>query len=197
MICGIDPGHGGDNVGCAGGGLREEQLTLITALAVRDFMLRRDAGVRVILSRELDETVTLAERAARLAAADFVMSLHYDSSDKPDTGALSTYCFPDDEIARQAGLRAESVAPDALKPIKPRCQFVSRDDWTVRAYNVLQHHRPKPALLVEVGFLSNPRHVEFLTAPGGMESIATVLCDALGVGLLGVAGRVANPGGTV
>lgn len=192
MIVGIDPGHGGTNLGCMGSGLQEEQLTLTTALGVRQAMLQRDPNTHVILSREHDESVTLAERARRLVTADFVLCIHYDSAAGPEEGCLGTYAFADDAIARAAGERMEACAPAIIRPKSACVQAVSPDDWTVRAYNVLMHHRPKPALLVEVAFLSNHRHVEWLRGPEAQQDIAQLLCDGIGEGLLGVAKRAAT-----
>lgn len=189
MIVGIDPGHGGTNIGCTGSGLHEEQLTLTTALGIKQAMLQRDPNTVVLLSREHDESVTLAERAHRLVAADFVLCIHYDSADKPEEGCIGTYAFPDDAIARAAGERIEGSAPSVIRPKVVGVQSVSPEDWTVRAYNCLMHHRPKPALLVEVAFLSNHTHAQWLKGPDAQQHIAQLLCDGIGEGLLGVARR--------
>ena len=74
----IDAGHGGDDVGVRGAaGLQEKQLTLDVARRVRAILESR-LGLRVILTREDDKTVTLDERAAAANnnKANLLVSLH-------------------------------------------------------------------------------------------------------------------------
>ncbi|MXY17674.1 MAG: hypothetical protein F4Y57_11920 [Acidobacteria bacterium] len=60
----IDPGHGGDDHGSAGAsGTLEKDITLAIARQLRDAIENR-IGLRVILTRERDETVALDTRAA-------------------------------------------------------------------------------------------------------------------------------------
>lgn len=74
----IDPGHGGDEVGVRGAdGLEEKQLTLDVARRLRG-LVERGLGVRVILTRDEDRTVSIDERAAAAnnGKADLLLSLH-------------------------------------------------------------------------------------------------------------------------
>jgi len=74
----IDPGHGGDEVGVRGAdGLEEKQLTLDVARRLRG-LVERGLGVRVILTRDEDRTVSIDERAAAAnnGKADLLVSLH-------------------------------------------------------------------------------------------------------------------------
>jgi N-acetylmuramoyl-L-alanine amidase len=74
----IDPGHGGDEIGVRGAnGLEERQLTLDVARRLRG-LVERGLGVRVILTRDDDRTVSIDERAAAAnnGKADLLLSLH-------------------------------------------------------------------------------------------------------------------------
>jgi N-acetylmuramoyl-L-alanine amidase len=78
----IDPGHGGDEVGVRGAdGLEEKQLTLDVARRLRSLIESR-LGVRVILTRDDDRTVSIDERAAAAnnGKADLLLSLHANGS---------------------------------------------------------------------------------------------------------------------
>lgn len=179
MRIGIDPGHGGSNVGCAGGGLHEEELTLRTAMGVQRMMINVDSSIQVVLSREHDDTVSLSERAKRLQGCAFIYCLHYDSAAKPEDGAMGTYGFAEDEIANEVGFHLEQSAPIVLRPKTPKMQPVAPADWTSRAYNCLVHHRPTPCLLVELAFLSNPKHTEYLHGPNAMTDLGLLLCSGV------------------
>jgi N-acetylmuramoyl-L-alanine amidase len=78
----IDAGHGGDDAGARGArGAQEKVLTLEVARRLRGLIEMR-LGVRVVLTREEDRTVTLDERAAvaNNSKADLFLSLHLNNS---------------------------------------------------------------------------------------------------------------------
>jgi N-acetylmuramoyl-L-alanine amidase len=84
----IDPGHGGKDPGAGSGAIKEKELTLAIARALRDELLRA-GGVRVALTRGDDRYLFLGERSsiARRLGADLFISIHADSSVAESTGA--------------------------------------------------------------------------------------------------------------
>lgn len=102
----IDAGHGGHDPGASGAGLREKDLVLGLATALRDELVR-EGGIRVALTRGDDRFLVLAERSAvaRALGADLFLSIHADSSGEVDgvTGA-SIYTLSD-EASSQAAAR--------------------------------------------------------------------------------------------
>lgn len=98
----IDPGHGGHDPGASGAGsLKEAQLTLALAQALRDELVRR-ARVRVALTRDSDRFLTLEERSgiARRLNADLFLSIHADAA--PDDGAHGATLYTLSENASDA-----------------------------------------------------------------------------------------------
>jgi N-acetylmuramoyl-L-alanine amidase len=77
----IDPGHGGRDSGALGAGSQEKNVTLATALALRD-RLERTGRYQVVMTRQSDVYVPLEDRVqiARRAGADLFLSLHADSA---------------------------------------------------------------------------------------------------------------------
>lgn len=77
----IDAGHGGHDPGAVRGQLREKDLTLALAMALRDRLLA-EGGIRVALTRSDDRFLALGERSgiARRLQADLFISLHADST---------------------------------------------------------------------------------------------------------------------
>ena len=85
----LNAGHGGSSTGCANGGIVEKNVTLYLARKIRD-NLNRYSNVEVILSRDGDYDMDLAERAmvARDNHADLYISLHInDESSHTSTGS--------------------------------------------------------------------------------------------------------------
>ncbi len=77
----IDAGHGGKDPGAIGAGVKEKDLVLGLAKALRDQLLQ-DGGVRVAMTRSDDRFLVLEERPeiARRLGADLFISIHADSS---------------------------------------------------------------------------------------------------------------------
>lgn len=89
----IDAGHGGRDPGAVGEGIREKDVTLGLALALRDELVRQ-GGVRVALTREDDRSLALADRPgiARQMGADLFVSIHADSAgEKSGVSGASLY----------------------------------------------------------------------------------------------------------
>jgi N-acetylmuramoyl-L-alanine amidase len=94
----IDAGHGGRDPGArsVSGEVAEKDLTLAFARELRDKLVER-GRVRVALTRDSDQYLTLDDRAAvaqRLDAAMFV-SLHMDSAANPLARGASVYSLSD------------------------------------------------------------------------------------------------------
>jgi N-acetylmuramoyl-L-alanine amidase len=110
----IDAGHGGRDPGATSvsGQVREKQLTLVLAQALRDELVKR-GRVRVAMTRDDDRYLALEERAdvaRRLNAAMFV-SIHIDSAANPLARGASVYSLSDvASDAEAAGLAARENA---------------------------------------------------------------------------------------
>ena len=88
----IDPGHGGFDPGAGTGAVREKDVALAIATAVRDALLA-GGGVRVALTRDADRFIALADRPdiARRLNADLFVSIHADSAESDLARGASIY----------------------------------------------------------------------------------------------------------
>lgn len=77
----IDPGHGGENLGAQYEDYTEKEITLITAMAMKE-ELEKYEGITVYLTRTGDAELSLQERCDFAASvnADFLFCLHYNMS---------------------------------------------------------------------------------------------------------------------
>ena len=99
----VDPGHGGRDPGAVGpGGLQEKDVTLDVARRLRD-RLARAGDYRVLLTRDDDRAVPLADRVAFAngAGADLYVSVHVNALPDPSLAPVETYFF---------GVEADSAA---------------------------------------------------------------------------------------
>jgi N-acetylmuramoyl-L-alanine amidase len=101
----IDAGHGGHDPGAGTGPVKEKDLTLALALAIKEQLLA-GGGIRVAMTRSDDRYLMLAERSgiARRLNADLFLSIHADSADNPEASGATVYTLSDrgtDEIANR------------------------------------------------------------------------------------------------
>ena len=146
----IDAGHGGRDPGATSvsGQVREKELTLVLAQALRDELVKR-GRVRVAMTRDDDRYLTLDDRAAvarRLDAAMFV-SVHIDSAANPLARGASVYSLSDvasdAESAQLAARENDGAAPGLgrstvdtmLADLAMRSQMSASADLAVRLVN--------------------------------------------------------------
>lgn len=108
----IDPGHGGDDAGVRGrGGAEEKQITLEVARRLRALIEMR-LGIRVILTRDEDRTVSLDDRAAvaNNSKADLFLSLHLNAAPVAAVAGAEVFHLRLDREGEDARRAAETEA---------------------------------------------------------------------------------------
>ncbi|HKT36651.1 MAG TPA: N-acetylmuramoyl-L-alanine amidase [Nitrospira sp.] len=104
----VDPGHGGRDPGAHGQrGTEEKDITLKVALKLRE-LLKKDAGVRVLMTRERDVFVELEDRArfANANEADLFVSIHVNSHPQRSIRGIEVYHFGEAKDQRALELAA-------------------------------------------------------------------------------------------
>jgi N-acetylmuramoyl-L-alanine amidase len=126
----IDPGHGGHDPGAIGRrGTEEKRLTLTAAQALRR-KLQEGGKCRVVLTRERDEFISLADRVAfaRTREAALLISLHADSA--PGAKGASVYTLAEtasDPLAEALARRennADLAGGLSLPSVPPEVQAI-------------------------------------------------------------------------
>lgn len=173
----IDSGHGGKDPGKVGsGGQLEKDINLAIALSLQYYL--EASGVEVVLTRVEDQGLYRAEDRHKKAAdmkkrcqiirdssPDLVVSIHQNSyHDDSVSGGQVFYYKGSEEGKRLAEILQE------------RFDYVlgERNKRTPRpndSYYLLLHVR-EPAVIVECGFLSNPREAEALEDPVYQDQMA-------------------------
>lgn len=229
----IDAGHGGDDAGARGpGGELEKDVTLAVARQLKSALEGR-LGVRVLLTRDGDVTVPLEDRTALANnnKAELFLSVHANASLRPSVrgtvvsvtsaeGADRPQAPSSDRVPALGGL---SRAIDVIAWDTAQTQFLAESaTFADIVGQELQSRAPvaprrieqapfrvlvganMPAVLVEIGFLSNPEEAQQLTSSayqglivqGLVESVTrfrTYLAQIRGP--LAPAGPPSDPGG--
>lgn len=165
----LDPGHGGGDNGTTGAnGTLEKDLTLRTARLLYDKL--KAAGANVYLTRNNDSFISLQSRVgmAHSYNADAFVSLHYDSDLDRSVRGMTGYYYH----VYQRNL-ADTLYNAAVGQAKLKNRGVRIGD-----YHVIRENNQK-AVLMELGYLSNPEEEMTLNSSTYQENAASGLYEGL------------------
>ncbi len=202
----IDPGHGGNDAGVAGpGGTQEKTINLEMARQLASY-LRREGGLNVVLTRDSDEHVPLAQRTeiANSAGGDLFISLHCNGWFSQGATGLETYFLSpaktdwsqsvevaengdggDDDVDFIVWELVQNRFISSSSDLAETIQHTVSDRLNLPDRGVRQAGfrvlvgAYMPAVLVEMGFLSNPSDETRLNDSHYQHSLAGAIGDAI------------------
>ena len=153
IVC-LDAGHGGKDPGAVNGLHAEKDIALNIVLKLRDML--SEAGAKVILTRDDDSYPHLSSRAniANNSGSDVFVSVHLNSANNKAATGYEILIFKKNGRSAELGKRVL----DNLGTVVawPNRKLKERPDLTVLAKTSM------PAILVEVGFISNDNELKEL-----------------------------------
>lgn len=194
----IDPGHGGSDLGATKGPLIESEIVFMIAKELYS-ELENISGIRVSLTRtQIDESLSLFDRLsiAEENNADLFVSLHLNSA--PDSRARGIELFtrkmyefqkPKPQLDSQTDL--ERVVQDLEQLGRDRSSLVLKTKFYEHlnsvAHRILIKQAPfyvleqskTPAILVELGFLTNTRDAQLLSQKEYRKSLVSQIAKAV------------------
>ncbi|MCQ6273564.1 N-acetylmuramoyl-L-alanine amidase [Bacillus sp. V3B] len=165
----IDPGHGGRDSGATGvSGTLEKKVTLDTASYL--FNKLKAAGADVILTRHRDQYLSLPSRVnmASYHDADAFISIHYDSINNDSVRGLTTYYYYPWQKELAINIHSAVIGQTNMKDRGTRFG----DYYVIR-------ENSKKAILIELGYLSNPSEELHVTSDQYQQSAATGIYEGL------------------
>ena len=171
----LDAGHGGSDGGTQADGNRSNVIEKDVNLAVvlRMKALLEDLGVEVLLTREADETLSLDERVgiANSIEADLYVSIHCNYyEDDASISGLECYYYEESDSGKQ-------YAEKILEKIEDSGKVETRNAKESEFY-VLKRTKV-PAVLVELGYLSNAKDCQLLIEDKYQENLANELVEGI------------------
>lgn len=173
LAAAIDAGHGGKDPGAVSRtGLYEKQVVLDVARRLAHHL--RQAGLDTHLTRSRDQALAdsnQADLSARVALAnqrrvDVMISIHADSFADPSVLGPRTY--------HQAGSAEGKRLADAVqRELRALTGNGSTEGKAANFY--ITRNTTMPAILVEIGFLSNPEEETLLRSPVYRERLASAI----------------------
>lgn len=140
----IDAGHGGSDYGAIRNSINEKDITLDVAKRLKTLLTQK--GYNVIMTRDTDKYLSLQERCdiTETANADIFVSIHVNSSVKPEITGVETHYYHQESLAL-----AQTVHAAIASNIKSNNRGLFKSKFYVI------NHTTVPAILCEIGFISN------------------------------------------
>lgn len=171
-VC-IDAGHGGKDPGGIGHGVYEKHVALPVCLKLQKLL--KSEGAKVYMTRTGDTYPTLDERVnlANSRKCDLFISVHANIAPGNDTVKGFEVLY---NPKSKNGARLASSIVTKMDVATDSPNRGAKKDW--RELRVLQQTK-MPAVLVELGFLSNESEAERLTEKAYQNELAEAVFDGI------------------
>jgi N-acetylmuramoyl-L-alanine amidase len=187
----VDPGHGGEETGAAGpAGNIEKEINLAVALRLKPLL--EQAGAKVLMTRSEDKRVLPPERGAQAtsavertqldlaarsaisneAGADLYVSIHANGG-PPGDGGTEVYWASSNLNALLSRRLAEIAQEELLDALG-----LADRGFKQRPFNVIRMSEA-PAMLVEMGFMTDPGEEALLASGPGQQAAAEAVFRAI------------------
>lgn len=142
----IDPGHGGTDCGALRNNINEKDIVLDISKRVEKMLVKK--GYVVAMTRDTDKYVSLQERVdmSEVFNPDIFVSIHVNSSNSDSPYGLETHYYKDNSL-----VLAKNMHASMLNNIN------SKDRGLFKSKFYVINHTSAPAVLLEIGFISNPQ----------------------------------------
>ncbi|WP_175063682.1 GBS Bsp-like repeat-containing protein [Streptococcus salivarius] len=180
----LDAGHGGYDPGASYFGISEKSLTLAIQSRVKAKL--EAEGYQVVTTRTSDTYVDLTDRsrAANASESDIFVSIHINASGSSAAQGIETYYYqPYAEYpsrinatyhANPTRLSMSDTLANAIQSSLINATGAQNQGVKRRTFAVLRE-TTAPAVLLELGFLSNPQEAARLNTSSYQETLANAI----------------------
>ncbi|WP_125762798.1 N-acetylmuramoyl-L-alanine amidase [Levilactobacillus mulengensis] len=161
----LDPGHGGSDSGALSIDQNHDEKTYTLAMAQQVAKQLRARGAHVIMTRDSDKTVSLADRPAlaNTDQASAFISFHFDSAPADNLGSgTTTYYYHHDtsyELATDVNSQMDDLGL-TNRGVKYGNFEVIRDN-------------NRPSLLLEMGYINTKKDFSYIRSTSYQKAVAT------------------------
>ena len=164
----IDAGHGGKDAGAIGGNVKEKDITLDVSKRVEKILKQK--GYDVKMTRVDDTFVSLEDRVdiSESFNPDIFVSIHVNSSVRPEITGVETHYYHQESI---------ELAQTVHSSFASAVQSPNRGLFKSKFYVI--NHTTSPAILIEIGFISNADERNQLISEKRKEATAKSIADGI------------------
>lgn len=176
----LDPGHGGAANGAQYFGIKEKDVNFTILYTIGKKYFNSDTSkLKVYYTRTTDVDMTLSNRAAfaQKVGADLFVSLHMNASEASNVYGTEVFYASTNNSPNSAGLTSQKMASifvnNLTKTLGSSSRGVKQEKYTVI------HKNTVPAVLIELGFLSNQSEHAKLTDEEYQNKAAKTIYETL------------------
>ncbi len=176
----IDAGHGGRDPGTSGTfeeeTFYEKTVNLDIALRVKELL--EENGITVIMTRDDDTYPTLEERSdlANINDAVIFVSIHANWATSASANGYETY-YSKLNNNSTTGLSSEELAKSIMSQLSDTMS--TKDRGIKTADHVVTKTSYMPAVLIEIGFMSNAEELELMFTEEFQNNFAKGICNGI------------------
>ncbi|MBU3822127.1 N-acetylmuramoyl-L-alanine amidase [Flavobacteriaceae bacterium XHP0103] len=167
----IDAGHGGVDPGNSNGAINEKEIVLNMANKIKELFKRPD--IEIILTRDSDKFMALNDRVNFInnLNPEYVISLHVNLG-KNESNKGFDVLFSDKNKFNEKSKRLAAEITKSLQKVNASNGMNNAGLFILKNVN-------SPAVLIELGYLSNPEDKAMLTSAEGQNQIAKRIVEVL------------------
>ena len=164
----IDAGHGGTDHGAIRDDTSEKDITLDVSKKVEDMLKKQ--GSAVLMTRPADSFVSLADRVAMAEKfnPDIFVSIHVNSSVRPEITGIETHYYHQESL---------NLAQTVHSSLASAIDSKNRGLFKSKFYVI--NHTTSPAILVEIGFISNDNERAQLVSEKRKQATAKAIVEGV------------------
>ena len=173
----IDAGHGGTDPGAIGNGVIEQYVNLNVANELARLLRQGGYAVKQYRTTATENVLPgknddLRNRAAMANewGADYFISIHTNSSPNPAANGFEAYVY-------RLGTTAEKLGRSIVDSVVQ--ELGSKDNGVRQANFAVLRRTRMPAVLLELGYLSNPTEALNLNSPAWQKAVAKAIYDGI------------------
>jgi len=176
----LDPGHGGGADGAKYFGTKEKDLNYKMLYTLGKKYFDSDTSeIKAYYTRTTDKDVDLYDRAAfaKEVGADLFVSLHMNASTSASAQGTEVYYSTSNNTKNRSGLDSKTLATKFVNKLSTLLGTKNRGVNTAKF--VVVHKNTVPAVLIELGFMSNQSDYNKLTNATNQEKVAKTIYETL------------------
>lgn len=164
----IDAGHGGSDCGAIRNNINEKDITLDIAKKVAKQLAKK--GYIVEMTRTDDTYVSLQDRVeiSEKFNPDIFISIHVNSSNNDSPSGLETHYYKDNSLDLAKHMHAAMLN-----------NINSKDRGLFKSKFYVINHTTAPAVLLEIGFISNPSERAQLVTESRKNATAKAIVEGI------------------
>ena len=169
----IDAGHGGKDSGQVAESLNEKDITLQVAKVFQQ--VAEEKGYNVVLLRDNDKFVSLSERTEKINEIKpyLVISLHANATTNTNKSGIELYLSKNEKLKEQNSKFISKMSQSLITQTKYKDVKIGNANFKILSESEY------PAILIELGFMTNANDLNYIRSEKGQGEIVNALITSL------------------